>query len=211
MNYQDIVDAIVSTTENHETSFVANIPRFVRQAEEQIFNSVHLLDLRSNVVSNLIVGQQYVKLPHDFLAVYSLSVVDSDGKYHFLISKDVNFIREAYPDPNVQALPRHYGLFDGRTAIIAPTPDDIYKIELHQFYYPESIVTAGTSWLGSNFATVLLYGALVHAYIYMKGDDDMVAHYTTQFKESLGMLKRLADGMNRQDVYRSGQVVLPVT
>lgn len=211
MNYTQLVAAIQDTTENRESSFVASIPRFVQQAEEQIYNSVHLLELRRNVVSNLTLGHPYVTMPPDFLAVYSLAVKDAAGTYHYLINKDVNFIREAYPQPSDFGLPRHYGMFDDRTAILGPTPDAEYEVELHQFYYPESIVTRGTSWLGDNFETVLLYGALVHANIYMKGDDDMTQAYQREFMESLGRLKRLGDGLERQDVYRSGQIKLPVT
>lgn len=211
MNYQQLVEAITSNTENYETSFVENIPNFVQQAEQQIFNSVHLLELRKNITSNLTPGHPYIKLPTDFLAVYSLSVVDSDTGYQFMINKDVNYIREAYPDPKYRGLPRHYGLFEDKVAIIGPAPDKPYEVELHQFYYPPSIVTQGTSWLGDNFETVLMYGALVHANVYMKGDGDMGAMYLSQFKENLGLLKRQADGMGRQDVYRSGQVKLPVT
>lgn len=211
MNYSQLTAAIIDTTENRESSFLANIPRFVQQAEEQIFNSVHLLELRRNVVSNLTLGHPYMTMPPDFLAVYSLAVKDTDGRYQYLVNKDVNFLREAYPHPGDMGLPRHYGMFDDRTAIIGPTPDREYEVELHQFYYPESIVTRGTSWLGDNFETVLFYGALVHANIYMKGDADITADYDKQFKEALGRLKRLGDGMERQDVYRSGQLKLPVT
>ena len=211
MNYQQLVDAIVDTTEVREQSFLDSIPRFVREAEEHIFNSVHLLELRRNVTSDVTAGWPYVTLPPDFLAVYSLAVKDSGGAYHFLIDKDVNFIREAYPDPADTGVPRHYGLFDEGTLIMGPTPDQTYQVELHQFYRPASIVDKGTSWLGENYDAVLLYGALVHANVYMKGAEDVTAAYKTQFAESLALLKRLADGMNRQDVYRSGQVKLPVT
>lgn len=211
MNYSQLVAAIQDTTENRETSFVASIPRFVQQAEEQIFNSAHILDLRRNIVSNLTLGHPYMTMPADFLAVYSLAVKDTAGRYHYLVNKDVNFLREAYPDPTELGMPRHYGLFDDKTVILGPTPDTPYEVELHQFYYPESIVTRGTSWLGDNFESVLFYGALIHANVYMKGDADMTESYTAQFNESLARLKRLADGMDRQDVYRSGQVKLPVT
>lgn len=211
MNYSQLVAAIQDTTENRETSFVDNIPNFVQQAEERIFNSVQLLDLRRNVVGNFTAGNPYLKTPTDFLAVYSLAVKDGTGRYHFLIDKDVNFIREAYPDPTSMGLPRHYALFDENTFIIGPAPDTAYEVELHQFYYPESIVTAGSTWLGDNYPSVLLYGSLVQASIYMKGDGDVTTLYDTQFKEALAQLKRLGDGMNRRDAYRAGQVRLPVT
>lgn len=210
MNYSELVELIQDTTENRESSFVDNIPNFVRQAEERIFNAVQLLDLRRNVVGNFTAGNPYLKAPTDFLAVYSLAVKDATGRYHFLVDKDVNYIREAYPSPTDTGLPRHYGLFDENTFIIGPTPDSAYEVELHQFYYPESIVTAQTTWLGDNYPTVLLYGALVPASIYMKGDQDMTATYDKQFTEALMQLKRLGDGMNRRDAYRAGQVRVPV-
>lgn len=210
MNYEELVQLIQETTENFESSFVDNIPNFVQQAEQRIFNTVQLLDLRRNVYATLTAGTPYMKLPSDFLAVYSLAVKEPDGTYHFLVDKDVNYIREAYPNPTDVGLPRHYGLFDEATFIVGPTPDLAYEVELHQFYYPESIVTAGTSWLGTNFSTVLLYGALVHASVYMKGDEDMTAVYDKQFSEALDKLKRLGDGLNRQDAFRTGQVRIPV-
>lgn len=210
MTYDELIDVITNTTENFEQSFMENIPLFVKRAERQIFNSVHLLELRRNVVSNLTPGHPYMRFPDDFLAVYSLAVVDDAGGYHFLINKDVNFIREAYPNPRDGSMPRHYGLFDECVAILGPTPDQPYKVELHHFYYPESIVDAGESWLGDNFETVLVYGALVHANIYMKGDAELTASYEKTFKENLGLLKRLTDGMGRQDTYRSGQSRIPV-
>lgn len=211
MNYSQYVVAIQDVTENRETSFVAMIPMFIQQAEEKIFNSVHLLDLRRNVTSTFTAGHQYMRTPSDFLAVYSLAVKDDTGAYHYLINKDVNFIREAYPNPADTGIPRHYGLFDEDTFIIGPTPAQAYEVELHQFYYPQSIVEANTSWLGENFESVLLYGALVYASIYMKGDADITAAYEKQFTDSLALLKRLGDGLERQDTYRSGQVKLPVT
>ena len=210
MNYSQLVATIQDTTENRETSFVDNIPNFVQQAEERIFNTVQLLDLRRNVVGNFTAGNPYLKTPSDFLAVYSLAVKDATGRYHFLIDKDVNYIREAYPNPMDVGLPRHYGLFDENTFIIGPAPDQAYEVELHQFYYPESIVTAGTTWLSENYPSVLLYGALVQASIYMKGDQDMTSSYDAQFKEGLAQLKRLGDGMNRRDAYRAGQTRVPV-
>lgn len=211
MNYSELSLAIQNTTENKEASFVASIPAFVVQAEQRIFNTVHLLDLRRNVTSALTVGTPYLKTPSDFLAVYSLAVKDSETGYHFLINKDVNFIREAYSDPQSRGLPRHYALFDEKTFILGPTPDIAYQMELHQFYYPESIVTANTTWLGDHFEGVLLYACLVQAAIYMKEETDVIAMYDGQYKEQMALLKRLGDGMERQDTYRSGQVVLPVT
>lgn len=211
MNYQELFETIAETTENRGVSFLENIPEFVRRAERQIYNSVQLKELRRNVTSKLMPNHPYMKLPSDFLAVYSLAVVGEDGRYNYLINKDVNFIREAYPHPDDAGMPRHYGLFEDCTAILGPVPDKDYKVELHQFYYPQSIVEAGESWVGNNFEQVLVYGALVHANVFMKGNPEMTAEYDKQFKENLGLLKRLADGMERQDAYRSGQVKIPVT
>jgi hypothetical protein len=211
VNYQQLTDAITSTTENFESTFMANIAEFVRLAEREVFNSVHLLTLRNNVTSEFVPNTPYLKLPPDFLAVYSLAVVDDAGMYHYLIDKDVSFIREAYPDPtNDVGLPTHYGLFDDCSLIVGPAPDKSYRVEMHHFYYPPSIVDNGTSWLGDNFDSVLLYGALVHANVYMKGSSDVTASYQKQFSDNMMLLKQLADGMNRQDTYRSGQVRIPV-
>lgn len=210
MNYTELLNAIQVTTENYEASFVASIPTFVQQAEQSVFNSVHLLDLRRNITNNLTANNQYLRPPTDFLAVYSLAVIGDDGAYNYMINKDVNFIREAYPYPQAKGLPRHYAMFDDKTIILGPTPDKAYEVELHQFYYPPSIVTAGTSWLGDNFANVLFYGTLINASIFMK-DDETLGMYKAQYTEALALLKRLGDGLERQDTYRSGQVIVPVT
>jgi hypothetical protein len=185
MNYAALKQAIEDYTENYETSFIANIPVFVQQAEQRIFNSIQFPSLRKNVLGTLTDGNKYLSCPNDFLASYSLAVVHTNGDYEYLLNKDVNFIRQAYPQPTDKAFPKYYALFgptiSGSTVtnelsfILGPTPDATYTAELHYFYYPESIVTAGTSWLGDNFDTVLLYGSLVEAYTYMKGETDMMA------------------------------------
>lgn len=211
MNYTTLVETIKSTTENYDPDFATQIPDFVQRAERRIYNSVHLLALRKNVLSEFTAGKPYLRLPSDFLAVYSFAVVDDSGKYHYLIDKDVSFIREAFSDPSQTGIPTHYGLFEDCTMIVGPMPDKNYKVEMHHFYYPQSIVTAGTSWLGDNYEAVLIYAALVHANVFMKGSAELTASYDKQFTENLALLKRLGDGMNRQDTYRSGQVVLPVT
>jgi len=163
--------------------------------------------------------------PSDFLAVYSMAVVDdvsngniNTGTYEYLLNKDVNFIRQAYPTPNETGLPKYYALFGSQsndanelTFILGPTPDAVYPIELHYYYYPQSIVTAGTSWLGDNFDSVLLYGSLVEAYTYMKGEADMMNLYNQKYMEAMALAKRLGDGMERQDAYRSGQFRQKVT
>jgi hypothetical protein len=197
---------------------------FIQQAEERIYNSVQVPALRKNVTGLVQQGNKYVTCPNDFLSVFSMAVVDGDGNYEYLLNKDVNFIRAAYPNPTTDTgKPRYYGLFgpaivgnaitDELTFILGPTPDTNYLAELHFYYYPESITVAadGRTWLGDNFDTVLLYGTLVEAYTYMKGEADVMAFYETKYKEALALAKRLGDGMERQDAYRSGQYRQPVT
>ena len=150
-------------------------------------------------------------LPADWLATFSLAVIASDGSQEFLLDKDVNFIRQSYPDPNDTGVPQYYAIFDQNTLILGPTPASNYQVEMHYYYYPESIVTAGTSWIGDNFETVLLYGALREAYIYLKGEADMIQNYEQKYQEAMIQLLRLGDGLNRRDAYRSGQVRIPVT
>jgi len=229
MNYSQLSAAIQAYTENPSADFVAQIPTFVQQAEQRIYNSVQFPSLRKNMVGNTSANNKYVAAPNDFLAVYSLAVVTdvvggdiNTGTYEYLLNKDVNFIRQAYPTPNDTGTPRYYALFgptiSGATTItpeltfiIGPTPDANYKLELHYYYYPESIVTANTTWLGDNFDSVLLYGSLMEAYTYMKGEADMLQLYNTKYMEALALAKRLGDGMERQDAYRSGQYRQPVT
>jgi hypothetical protein len=196
---------------------------FITQAEQRIFNTVQFPSIRKNVTGAVTSGNKYLSAPTDFLAVYSLAIVDGTGAYSYLLNKDVNFIREAYPTPTDAGLPAYYALF-GPTVqndtisnelsfILGPTPDDTYTVELHYYYYPESITTAasGQSWLGDNFDSVLLYGSLVEGYTFMKGEADLIANYNAKYMEALGMAKRLGDGMERQDAYRSGQYRQKVT
>jgi hypothetical protein len=223
MNYAELSAAIQNYAENTEANFVAEIPVFVQQAEQRIYNSVQFPSIRKNVMGFTTMGNKYLSAPSDFLASYSLAVVDDLGNYEYLLNKDVNFIRQAYPSPNDQAIPKYYALFGPTTVnntdptitnelsfILGPTPDAEYEVELHYYYYPESIVTAGTSWLGDNFDTVLLYGSLLEAYTYMKGEQDMMSLYNQKYMEALALAKRLGDGMERQDAYRSGQYRQPV-
>jgi len=186
------------------------VDTFIQEAEQRIFNTVQLLDLRRNVTGNVTSGNKYLSVPSDWLANFSLAVVDGDGNYEYLLNKDVNFIRQAYPNPNDTGLPYCYAYFDENSYILGPTPDANYAVELHYFYYPPSIVTAGTSWLGDNFDSALLYGALLEAYTFMKGEADVIAQYQKRYDEAMGLLKQLGDGKNRQDMYRSGQVRYPV-
>lgn len=221
MNYTQLSDAIVAYTENTSTEFAAQIPVFVKQAEQRIYNSVQFPSLRKNVTGTAAISNKYLSCPDDFLAVYSMAVIDGTGAYEYLLNKDVNFIRQAYPNPSSTGIPKYYALFgpavngttitNELTFLLGPTPDATYTIELHYYYYPETIVTASTTWLGDNFDTVLLYGSLVEAYTYMKGEQDMMALYNQKYMEALALAKRLGDGMERQDAYRSGQFRQQVT
>jgi hypothetical protein len=218
VNYTALSQAIQDYCNNTESSFVSNIPTFVKQAEERIFNSVQFPSLRKNVTGTATLGNQYLACPDDFLAPYSMAVIDGSGNYSFLLNKDVNFIRESFPAPGSTGTPQYYALFGPQSAaptelsfILGPTPDAAYSMELHYFFYPASIVTNGTSWLGDNFDAVLLYGSLVEAYTYMKGEQDMMQLYDTKYKEALALAKRLGDGLERQDAYRSGQARIAVT
>jgi hypothetical protein len=162
------------------------------------------------VTGNTTSGNKYLSAPSDWLSTFSLAVIDGSGNYTYLLNKDVNFIRESYPTAADTGLPEYYALFDQNTFILGPTPNSNYTMELHYFYYPESIVTAGTTWLGNNFDSALLYGALLEAYTYMKGESDVIAVYKQRYDEALALLKQLGDGKDRQDAYRSGQVRYPV-
>jgi hypothetical protein len=221
MNYTELKAAIIAYTENQEASFEAEIPVFVEQAEQRIYNSVQFPSIRKNVVGVTSTNNKYLECPSDFLAVYSMAIIDgtvASGTYEYLLNKDVNFIRQSYPQADDTGIPRYYALFGPQSAnlaelsfILGPTPDAIYNVELHYYYYPQSIVTAGTTWLGDNFDTVLLYGSLVEAYTYMKGEQDIMTFYNAKYQEALGLAKRLGDGMERQDAYRSGQYRQKVT
>lgn len=187
------------------------INTFIVNAEERIFNAVQLLDLRKNVTGNCTTGNKYLSVPSDWLANFSMAVIDPvTGDYEYLLNKDVSYIRQAYPNPNTTGKPTHYAYFDEDSYILGPTPDDDYEIELHYFYYPQSITVAGTSWLGDNFESVLLYGSLLEAYTFMKGEEDVLAGYQKRYDEALALLKQLGEGKNRQDLYRTTQVRYPV-
>jgi hypothetical protein len=236
MTYDELYASIQSYTENQfpETyladgsavSTETQINTFIKQAEQRIFNTVQFPSLRKNVTGTTTTNNKYLSCPGDFLAVYSMAVIDAAGAYEFLLNKDVNFIRQSYPTPTDTATPKYYALFGPTTTndatpvitdelsfILGPTPDAAYSVELHYYYYPESITTAadGRTWLGDNFDSVLLYGSLVEAYTFMKGEADMVQLYNTKYNEALAMAKRLGDGMERQDAYRSGQYRQAVT
>ena len=200
------------STGNADTTFTSTeqINTFIQQAEQRIFNTVQLLDLRKNVTGNCTLGNKYLSVPSDWLATFSLAVIDNDNNYEYLLNKDVNFIRAAYPNSTTQGVPEYYAFFDQNSFILGPTPDANYSVELHYFYYPTSIVTAGTSWLGNNFDSALLYGTLLEAYTFMKGEQDVLANYQKRYDEAMAMLKQLGEGKNRQDMYRTSQVRYPV-
>ena len=211
MNYSQLSTLIQEYCESTEQSFVANIPTFVQLAEERIYNSVQIPAIRKNQIGTLTTNNKYLALPGDWLATFSLAVINSaTNAQSFLLDKDVNYIRAAYPDPDDTGTPEYYAIFDKNTLILGPTPDSNYQVEMHYYYYPESIVTASTSWLGDNFETVLLYGSLREAYTYLKGEADMMQNYEAKYQEALTLLTRLGDGLNRRDSYRSGQARVPV-
>ena len=231
MNYSELSSAIQTYTENNFPAITladgstftttAQINRFIEQAEQRIYNTVQFPSLRRNATGATASGNKYLACPDDFLAPYSLAVYATSGPFIYLLNKDVNFIREAYPTPTDTGTPKYYALFGPAVAssvisnelsfILGPTPDAVYNAELHYYYYPESITSAGTTWLGDNFDTVLLYGSLVEAYTFMKGEQDLIQLYDAKYKEALALAKRLGDGMERQDAYRSGQFRQAVT
>lgn len=227
MTYTELVAAIQSYTENYEQEFISYIPTFIRQTETRVYNTVQIPALRANKTGVLTPNNKYLPCPTDFLSVYSLAVIENYGTatetYHYLLNKDVNYIRAAYPTPSDTGLPQYYAIFgpavannvvtDELSFILGPTPNSNYYVELHYYYYPESITTAadGRTWLGDNYDPVLLYGSLREAYLYMKGEQDLIANVEAKYNEAMGQLKRLGDGMERQDAYRSGQVRVRVT
>lgn len=231
MTYSELITAIQTYTENTfpsttladgtTVSSTTQLNRFIEQAEQRIYNTVQFPSLRKNVLGVVSTTTPYLAAPTDYLATYSIAVIDSNSNYVFLLNKDVNFIRQAYPKASDTGVPAYYALFGptvtGSTIttelsfMLGPKPDANYQTELHYYYYPESITTATTTWLGDNFDTVLLYGCLVEAYTYMKGEQDIIGLYDTKYKEALALAKRLGDGMERQDAYRSGQYRQAVT
>jgi len=212
MNYTQLVSEIENYTENQFTTAVVNT--FITQAEQRIYNSVQLPALRKNVTGTMTSGNKYLAMPTNWLATFSLAVINADNEYLYLLNKDVNFIRQSFPDTDADfyGVPEYYAVFDNSAFILGPTPDDNYDVELHYFYYPESITTVagGQTWLGDNFSSTLLYGSLLEAYTYMKGEADVLANYKARYDEAMFLLKQLGDGKDRQDAYRSGQVRVKV-
>ena len=238
MNYTTLFETIKGYCENDfpntqfgdptaaESNFTSKeqIDTFIQQAEQRIYNSVQFPAIRKNVTGSTTANNKYLSSPSDFLATYSMAVIDADGNYEYLLNKDVNFIRQAFPNPTSTGIPQYYALFGPTTTnntppvitneysfILGPTPDAVYGIELHYYYYPESIVTASTTWLGDNFDSVLLYGSLLEAYTFMKGEPDVLAGYQKRYDEAMILAKRLGDGMERGDAYRDGQIKSKVT
>lgn len=213
MTLDELTANIQEYCENYEDTFVTHIPDFIRAAEERINNAVQLPAQRVNVTKAATADTPYQALPCDLLSIFSVAVIDSSSNYVYLLNKDVNFIRSAYPQATTSGVPVAYALFDDETMFVGPTPDDAYTIELHYYALPSSLADAGgdgTTWLSTNFPYALLYAALVDAYIYMKGDSEVLTMYDTRFKEQMGLLKQLGDGKDRQDAYRVGQVKVQV-
>jgi hypothetical protein len=215
MTYIELCANIASICEN---TFTADeYAMFTRQAEQKIYNTVQLANLRKTSTTALTSGTATFNAPSDLLSVYSFAVVDVDGSFIYLVNKDQNFIREAYPTVAATGTPKYYA-FDGPQAtvtqlrfILGPTPSAALTTSLQYYYYPESIVTAGSTWLGDNFDSALLNGALVEAIRFMKGDQDLVQMYQTMYVQAIALLKQLGDGKQRQDAYRDGQVRIPVS
>lgn len=215
MTYSELVTAVQNYCENVFTT--VDMDTFIRQAEQRIYNTVQIANLRKNVTGSLTSGNKYLQAPLDFLSVYSLAIIKADGSYEYLLDKDVNFIRQAYPNPSTTGTPKHYAIFGPRsddetelTFIVGPTPSANFGAELHYFAYPESIVTAGETWLGENFDSALLNGTMVEAITYMKGEPDIVKLYAERYLSSIALLKNLGDGKQRTDAYRTGQVRVQV-
>ena len=211
MTYSELVIAVSDYCENTFPTVDMNI--MIKQAEQRIYNTVQIANLRKNVTGVITSGNKYLAAPDDFLSTYSLAVYSSGGDYLYLLNKDVNFIRDAYPNPTDTGKPKHYAIFGPQSAdvkelafILGPTPDAAYKAELHYYYYPESIVTASRTWLGDNFDSALLNGTMVEAIRYMKGEPDLVKFYNEMYLQSIALLKNLGDGKQRMDAYRDGQV-----
>lgn len=187
------------------------INTFIQQAEQRIYNSVQLPLDRKNVVGSTTANNKYLNYPAGWLSVFALAVIDpTTGAQTYLLNKDVEYIRECYPVPAATGVPKYYAVFDNTTFILGPTPDGSYNMEMHYYAYPTSITTAGTSWLGDNFDSVLLYGSLLEAYTFMKGEADVIQNYMARYNEALAQLKQLGEGKNRQDTYRTTQARYPV-
>ncbi len=211
MNYTELYDAIIEYTENQEATFVSNIPVFVKNAEERIYRSVLIPEFRKNALGTMTAGNRYLARPADFISAFSVAVIAADGSYSYLLDKDMNFMREAYPNPSTTGVPKYYAQFDGDVPtatgnfLIGPTPNQNYQVELQYYYNPPSIVDTGTSWLGENAINALLFGSLLQAYTYMKGDPDMMAVYEASMQEGMKGLG-VVDVRAKRDSYRDGDM-----
>jgi len=217
MTYSELVIAVSDYCEN--TFPTVDMDVFIKQAEQRIYNTVQIANLRKNMTGTVTTGNPYLSAPNDFLSAYSLAVI-SGSEYLYLLNKDVNFMREAYPNTAAayRGKPKHYAIFGPQSSLVTeltfllgPTPDTTYSVELHFYYYPESIVTAGTTWLGDNFDSALLYGTMCEAITYMKGEIETVKLYNDRYVQAIALLKNLGDGKQRMDAYRDGQVRIPVS
>ena len=216
MDYTELKTNINDICENNFSN--DQLAMFTRQAEQKLYSTVQLANLRKNVTGTLTVDNKYLSAPSDFLSAYSLAVIKANGDYLYLLNKDVNFMREAYPNPTVTGVPKHYAIFGPQSNdvnelsfILGPTPNANLGVELHYFYYPESIVTAGTTWLGDNFDSELLNGALIEAIRFMKGEEADIKNYEKLYLQAVSLLKQLGDGKQRMDAYRDGQYRMPVS
>jgi hypothetical protein len=217
MTYNELVTAVQDYCENNFPT--TDMDTMIRQAEQRIYNTVQIANLRKNVTGSLSSGNKYLACPEDFLSVYSLAIYpQAGGEYLYLLNKDVNFMREAYPNPATTGKPKHYAIFGPQsndvaelTFILGPTPDAAYNAELHYYYYPESIVTAGTTWLGDNFDSALLNGTIYEAALYMRMEQDSVKLVSERYVQAIALLKNLGDGKQRMDAYRDGQVRVQVS
>jgi hypothetical protein len=215
MTYTELCANIADICEN---TFTADeFAMFTKQTEQRIYNTVQLANLRKNMTGTITANNKYLACPEDFLSTYSLAVIAANGDYSYPLNKDVNFIREAYPSATATGLPKHYAIFGPQSSavtelsfILGPTPNATYSVELHYYYYPESIVTAGTTWLGDNVPSALLYGALIEGYVYAKGEVDMLQVYDRRYKEAIDLVKTISSGRSRSDAYRDGQFKTPV-
>ena len=208
--YDQLKTAIQDYTQNSETSFVANLPVFIRVAEERILKNVQLTLFRKNATANMTASNQYLAAPSDFLAPFSLSYTDGDGNKDFLEYKDVNFVQEFNPDASTTGAPRYYAYFDVSSFLIGPTPDSSYAVELHYFYRPASLTSgsgSSTTWLSTNAEVALLYGCLIEAYTYMKGEADVMQEYEKRFAEAVISLKNFGEAKEVTDAYRTGLII----
>ena len=223
MNYAELRQKIIAFAESDEQLFQDNIDGFITVAEQKIYNSVQIQYLRKNVIGSVTPNNRYLSAPLDFLSVYSLAVIQPNGEYEYLLNKDVNFIRQAYPSPTDTGAPKYYAIFGPTTTadnpplltnelsfILGPTPNANYQMELHYFFIPESIVTAGTTWLGDNFDSALFYGAMREASLFQRMTPEVIANYEQKYNEAMTLLKNLGDGKQRTDAFRSGQIRYPV-